>query len=408
MLVAALLQSMAKGYRLNSFKVLTFALLLTTALSAQAGVPALLNFQGKLADSAGLELADGTYTVVFTIFADSVGGNSLWSESAQVQTFSGLFSYQLGSVAPLPADLFAENAQLFLQVNANGVDLWPRSQLTSVPYATVAGDLSVSSDNDTTVIATDATTRTITFYDTSGDLRALLGAGNDGGRLILTDTDDEIKVGLYAGLHGDQAAVLPDSSVSAAEIFNEPGLVVRTNTRPVTLVTGVMTDLVEARIETPEDGYLIVEGKCYVEFSGTTSANMALIQVDEFEGGSSQFPYYALAGLGGYASDDASFFPVYVTRVYYKDAGIHTFRMEGRAEQPPPANVRSWDHVLTLRYFPTYYGVVSGAVEDPSGYEEAVQVTSPDPLDPEKTRTIYEVDLRSLRSPSTQPETSPN
>ena len=150
-----------------------------------------------------------------------------------------------------------------------------------------------------------------------------------------------------------------------------------------------------------------LEGKCYVQLSGTTGPNIALVQIDEEEGGGSQFPYYTLAGLGGYVNSNESYFPVYVTRVYWKQQGIHYFRMEGRANHAPPAQARSWDHVLTATYYPTSYGVVSKVSTSPDGHPNAVPLDITDPQDPTGRSRFYQMDLRYFEQQAKENDTVP-
>ena len=155
---------------------------------------------------------------------------------------------------------------------------------------------------------------------------------------------------------------LPESAIDYHEILDEPGLTAAINTDQVALFTDAMTDLVTVDITTPADGYILLHGKCYLLLSGTTGPNIALIQIDEDEAGPSEFPYYTIAGLSGYANTATSYFPVYVTRIFFKPAGSYTFRLEGRASFSPPAEVKSWDHILTAVYYPTAYSGVKSLI----------------------------------------------
>ena len=56
------------------------------ALTAVAAVPQLINFQGILRDGSGNPVANGSYSVVFTIHDAPTGGSSLWSETQSAAT----------------------------------------------------------------------------------------------------------------------------------------------------------------------------------------------------------------------------------------------------------------------------------------------------------------------------------
>lgn len=373
------------------------------AVSATA-VPTVINFQGRLTDGSGDPLPDGSYDVQFGIYQDSTGGSALWTEAATVATHRGLFVHLLGSVNSFPDGLFSGHDRLYVQITAESTVLEPRSPITAVPFAAVAGDLSATYDNDSVFIALDPDGNRLNMYGEDGFGRAVLRANDIGGQLLLMMPQDEIGIGLHGGLTGDQAVILPDSSVNSEETFNEPGLTIDIEVVPVTLVTMEMTDLAVVEIEIPDRGYIVLEGKCYLELSGTTGPNVALVQIDENEGGSSQFPYYAMAGLGGYVNTSPSYFPVYVTRVYYKQAGRYEFRLEGRANYPSPASARSWDHVLTARYFATGYGPVDKITYDPDEAPGAEPIQVIDPQDPANPRTVYKVDMRKEAEADRQPE----
>jgi hypothetical protein len=56
-------------------------LILLTHAVASADIPHVINYQGKITDSGGSQVGDGTYTMRFHIYDESTGGTSLWSVS---------------------------------------------------------------------------------------------------------------------------------------------------------------------------------------------------------------------------------------------------------------------------------------------------------------------------------------
>ncbi len=116
-------------------------------------VPQILTYQGRLTDSSG-DLLTGTYYVKFSIWnGPTVGsGTREWPANAPtsvpVTVSQGVFTENIGDVAngypdPLTLD-FSQYSNLYLQleVSSNGTSfetLAPRQQLTSVPYAQIAG-----------------------------------------------------------------------------------------------------------------------------------------------------------------------------------------------------------------------------------------------------------------------------
>ncbi|MCI0329607.1 MAG: hypothetical protein L0196_01445, partial [candidate division Zixibacteria bacterium] len=100
-----------------------------------AAVPQLINFQGILRDGNGNPVANGSYSVIFTIYDAASGGTNLWTETQSVTTTSGLFSTLLGSVSPIPASVFNDSSRyLGVQVGADP-EMTPRQKLSSVGYS---------------------------------------------------------------------------------------------------------------------------------------------------------------------------------------------------------------------------------------------------------------------------------
>ena len=392
--------------RMLRIHLLTLAVLISVWTSGHAGSD-MISYQGRLTLSDGAPVSNGQHTIQFAIYDDSVSGQLLWTETATIVTLNGMFTHLMGTNIPLPDDLFAARGVRYLQFVFEGETITPRSILTGAPTSQVANDLIVSDGNDTLVIETDAAERRLSLYDQKGQEQVRLQGTGAGGQVVLNNSEGSTGISLHGGLTGDESVVLPDSSISSMEIINETGYVTWINSSPVTMVTLVMTDLLNLQIETPADGYIVLQGKCYVELSGTTGPNVALVQIDQTEGGGSQFPYYTLAGLGGYVNSNESYFPIYVTRVYWKQAGIHYFRMEGRANHAPPAQARSWDHVLTATYYPTSYGVVSKVSTSPDGHPNAVPLDITDPQDPDGSSRFYQMDLRYFEQQAKENDTTP-
>ena len=78
----------------------TLICLLTRTLAgvaAQAQIPQLLSYQGKLLDGVGAPVPDGSYAMEFRFYDDCDAGNLLLTDShAAVQTRDGIYSVLLG------------------------------------------------------------------------------------------------------------------------------------------------------------------------------------------------------------------------------------------------------------------------------------------------------------------------
>ncbi len=106
----------------------------TASLLAQA-VPSTMNYQGRLTDPSGNPVADGPYSVLFTIYDASTLGNSKWSETRTILVKDGLFSIVLGLLTPIPDSVF-NDANRFLAVKVGAdAEMTPRTKLNTVPYA---------------------------------------------------------------------------------------------------------------------------------------------------------------------------------------------------------------------------------------------------------------------------------
>ena len=130
------------------------ASLLAPSASAAQTIPYKMNFQGRLTDTTGQPVANGSYNMKFRIFDASSGGSEQWSETREttnrITVTNGLFSTQLGDVTPLPVGIFTTQNLYFeieLPTPATATcstascasftegAMTPRSKLGSSPYA---------------------------------------------------------------------------------------------------------------------------------------------------------------------------------------------------------------------------------------------------------------------------------
>jgi len=103
----------------------------------QAAPPARLTYQGHLLDASGDPIADGTYTMAFSLWDAATDGTQVWGpEEQEVTTEDGFFAVLLGTTLPLdPASL---TAPLYLEIAVEGETLSPRQELASVAFALLA------------------------------------------------------------------------------------------------------------------------------------------------------------------------------------------------------------------------------------------------------------------------------
>src|SRR4030067_3640844 len=119
---------------MKRFKLLFSLFTLFLVSSSFATVPQLINFQGRLTDFLGNSVSDGSYSLRFRIYDDSLAGNVLWEENTSVQIKSGLFTVLLGSVNSIPDSAFySANRWLGIKIGTNP-EITPRQRLASVGY----------------------------------------------------------------------------------------------------------------------------------------------------------------------------------------------------------------------------------------------------------------------------------
>lgn len=137
------------AYRLLNWKrlaqilipaALTLAAILLPALATAAN-PLLINFQGKVVNSDGTNVADNTttgYPFTFKLYSVSSGGAALWTETKNVKVQSGIFQTELGDTTSLSSIDFNTSPNLYLGITFNNDaagEMTPRVHLDSVPYA---------------------------------------------------------------------------------------------------------------------------------------------------------------------------------------------------------------------------------------------------------------------------------
>ena len=98
-----------------------------TAGILNAAIP----IQGRLTDAAGNPLT-GSYSVVFTLYDASSGGNVLCTDTDTVNTVNGLFNASMHNCTA--SDLNGRSVWLGVKVGADA-EMTPRQPISAVPYA---------------------------------------------------------------------------------------------------------------------------------------------------------------------------------------------------------------------------------------------------------------------------------
>lgn len=132
-------------------------------LIATAGVPSLVNYQGRLLDNAGDPVPDSTYSVTFRIYDDEVVGAAVWTETQNVTVSGGLFHVLLGSLNPISDTVFRDDR--WLAVEVDNQEILPRTRIASVPNALQSGTVFFAATD--TPLPCDASTRGLLYFDGS-------------------------------------------------------------------------------------------------------------------------------------------------------------------------------------------------------------------------------------------------
>ena len=94
-----------------------------------------LSYQGRLTDSSGNPVPEGTYEISFRLYSPGVPNPVLkWEETQTVTVTNGLFNVILGSVEPITPSIFSNELMLGLEVEGDG-EMQPLMPLTGAPYA---------------------------------------------------------------------------------------------------------------------------------------------------------------------------------------------------------------------------------------------------------------------------------
>ena len=119
-------------------RILFFALLFlgySWVKPSYAQAPTLINFQAQVQLDPEPE---GDVPVIFRMYTEREGGDSVWEETQQLPLQNNLIRALVGEATSFPNDFFLQHDILFLQLTVDGNELEERFQLVPVPYASRA------------------------------------------------------------------------------------------------------------------------------------------------------------------------------------------------------------------------------------------------------------------------------
>ena len=398
-----------------------FIPLLLYSAPSSAQIPLTLSYQGVLTDAAGTLVADGNYSLTFSLYAASSGGSALWSETQPAVALArGGFSVLLGAVNPLAA-VFDRALYLGVAVGA-GAELAPRVALAPSPYALGLrlpwSGLVTSSGPALTIrnlgpgpdVALEHLVQvgtaipavrlsrfsgfggSIDAYDEGGILTGgleadvtgeggfLFTAGNvaaskyfyvDGNSNGLGDPRLDLLGGSSAvtfntGASGDFAVQLPTGSINAGEILDESGIALG-HLAGVTVALNLgpaMLNVVSVTLVTPSAGYVVVRAHATHQLAGDgANRNYSTLQISENVLGSPEAGQLTSSGYTTVAPATVQHVPVSLERAYFKSAGSYTFYLQAVTSAAGTFTSSLYNPMISATYFPTSYGAVTASAD---------------------------------------------
>jgi hypothetical protein len=128
-------------------------LVVATAGTGSAAIPATISYQGVLTDADGSVVSDGDYDITFTLYDAETEGNVVWTDTQLLPVADGVFDAVLGSGVALDP-LFDQPYWLGIAVE-DDPELTPRIELTAAPYAFRAAYADSAQDSDWVISGSD-------------------------------------------------------------------------------------------------------------------------------------------------------------------------------------------------------------------------------------------------------------
>ncbi len=173
------------------FVRLLVVVLALSALLGAAGVPQIINFQGRLTDASNNPVS-ANKTFIFKFYDTSVVGTGTqlptigaWTETqVNIPVTNGVFNVQIGAVSPIPYTVF-QTTSVYMEITVGGETLSPRETLVTSPFAFNAqmiGGLSYTAFVDT---ITTQSIGGIKTFDNQVTISSNLIVNADGGTILV-------------------------------------------------------------------------------------------------------------------------------------------------------------------------------------------------------------------------------
>ncbi len=217
----------------------------------------------------------------------------------------------------------------------------------------------------------------------SGDVNVTADLKVDSSTLFVDATNNSVGIGTTSptvgsklhvvDLFGDNTSViLPNNSISAMEILDEPGVASETNNAGLGL-TGAVDTLTSRSLTVPAAGYVLVIATCEALMSHGSGTNSAAIFGVSDTAGSFPANQDVSLLIPSAAPTGVYSFPVTVHGLFSVSSGANTFYF---LADETSGLVTAGDIQLSLVFFPTAYGTVTSTLLDssqPPGSDEVAE-----------------------------------
>ena len=244
-------------YALAALVMITGFVAFAPSAEAAAGINKQINFQGKVVNTDGTNVTNGSYNFLLCLYttaspatACTAGANNdaVWRESKSLTVTDGVFQTGLGDTTALPGsvDFNTDNIYLGVNFNSNG-QMTPLIRFTAVPYAFNADKVHGLTVTDTTGTLTIANGKTVSFADAFSTTGAF--------PLTLTST-------------ASTTATLPAGTITLADTTTIQTLTNKTIGSTGLVFSGATTDITTG---TGEDLIVVADGAGIINLNDSVS-----------------------------------------------------------------------------------------------------------------------------------------
>jgi hypothetical protein len=177
---------------------------------------------------------------------------------------------------------------------------------------------------------------------------------------------------------GNSSVILPNGSISAAEILDEPGVASNANSDGVAIASTALAIILSRTITVPAAGYVLVLGTTQFEVTHVTGVN-DLYNIG-VSGSSTALPVNQDLFTTVIAALPTGTYQKVVSPhgLFVVPAGANTFYLLGQKTASTSDDAIAFDSQLTLVFFPTAYGTVVGTFQNSASEQDDGAIDAPD------------------------------